>query len=96
MTSRTIAGLWLVVGIVVWNGIFDLYVARGAREYLQLQAESEVGRVPQPSMADVMGRWKQTALIAATIWASVIVACGWITIRLVSKPRRDAGTAERH
>ncbi len=25
--------LWLVVGVAVWNGFFDLYVSRGAREY---------------------------------------------------------------
>ena len=89
VTRRTIAVLWLVVGIALWNGIFDLYVSRGAREYLQLQAQSELGIVPQPSMAVVMARAERMGLIAATLWATAIVALGWFTIRLVSKPRSD-------
>jgi hypothetical protein len=85
VTRRTIAALWLIIGIALWNGIFDLYVSRGAREYLQLQAESELGRVPQPSMAVVMARAERMGLIAATSWTAPIVAFGWITIRLLSK-----------
>jgi hypothetical protein len=89
VTRRTIAVLWLVVGIALWNGIFDLYVSRGAREYLQLQAQSELGIVPQPSMAVVMARAERMGLIAATLWATAVVAGGWITIRLMSKSRND-------
>ena len=89
MTRRTIAVLWLVVGIALWNGIFDLYVSRGAREYLQLQAQSELGIVPRPSMAIVMARAERMGLIAATSWATAVVAGGWITIRLMSKSRND-------
>ena len=89
MTRRTLAALWLVAGLALWNGIFDLYVSRGAREYLQLRAESELGLVPQPSMAVVMARAERMGLIAATLWAGAVVACGWITIRLASKSRKD-------
>jgi hypothetical protein len=87
VTRRTIAVLWLIVGIALWNGIFDLYVSRGAREYLQLSAEAELGRVPQPSMAEVMARAERMGLIAATLWAGTVIAGGWLTIRLVSKRR---------
>jgi hypothetical protein len=90
VTRRTIAALWLVVGIAVWNGIFDLYVSRGAREYLQLQAQSELGIVPEPSMAVVMGRAERMGLIAATLWAGAIVAGGWITIALVARSQARA------
>lgn len=87
MTRRTLAVLWLVVGIALWNGIFDLYVSRGAREYLQLRAESELGLVPAPSMTEVMARAERLGLIAATLWAGAVVASGWLTIRLVSRPQ---------
>lgn len=87
MARRTIAALWLVAGIVLWNGIFDLYVSRGAREYLQLRAESELGLVPAPDMAVVMARARRMGLIAATLWASGAVAAGWITIAVLSRPR---------
>jgi hypothetical protein len=92
VARRTIAVLWLVVGIALWNGIFDLYVSRGAREYLQLQAQSELGIVPRPSMAVVMARAERMGLIAATLWASAVVGAGWVTILLVARspgPRRD-------
>ena len=87
MTRRTIAVLWLVVGIALWNGIFDLYVSRGAREYLQLRAEADLGIVPPPSMAEVMARAERMGLIAATVWASAIVAGGWMTLRFTAKGR---------
>lgn len=87
MTRRTLAVLWLVVGIALWNGIFDLYVSRGAREYLQLRAESELGLVPAPSMTEVMARAERMGLIAATLWAGAVGAIGWLTIRLASRPQ---------
>ena len=38
VTCRALAAvLWLVLGVAVWNGFFDLYVSRGAREYGQLR-----------------------------------------------------------
>jgi hypothetical protein len=89
VTRRTIAVLWLIVGIALWNGIFDLYVSRGAREYLQLRAESELGLVPQPSMPEVMARAERMGLIAATLWSVAVVAGGWLTIRLTSTSRRQ-------
>ena len=85
MTRRTIAVLWLVVGIALWNGIFDLYVSRGAREYLQLRAEADLGIVPPPSMAEVMARAERMGLVAATLWAGAVVVGGWITIRIVGR-----------
>ena len=80
--------LWLVVGFALWNGIFDLYVSRGAREYLQLRFEADLGLVPPPSMPEVMARAERMGLIAATLWATAIVACGWITLRF-AKPRNS-------
>ena len=77
--------LWLVVGIALWNGIFDLYVSRGAREYLQLRAEADLGLVPAPSMPEVMARAERMGLIAATLWAGAVVAGGWLTLRITSK-----------
>lgn len=93
MTRRTIAVLWLVAGIAFWNGIFDLYVSRGAREYLQLRAESELGRVPPPSMAVVMDRAKRMGLIGATLWASAIVAGGWLTLMIAARTRPASNVA---
>jgi hypothetical protein len=78
--ARVAAGLWLLVGVVVWNGFFDLYVSRGATEYLRRQAEFELGRGPEPSMAQVMREASRDGAEAAALWAALIVAGGWLTL----------------
>ena len=70
MTGRVIAALWLVAGVVVWNGFFDLYVSRGAREYGQLRVEHELGRGPDPDMTSVMTRAKHDGVMASSAWAT--------------------------
>ena len=90
MTRRLAAGLWLVLGIAVWNGFFDLYVSRGARAYLQVQAEHELGRRDAATIPDVMAAAKRDGVIAATIWAGVIVSAGWATLALSRPSGRGA------
>ena len=85
MSARVMAVLWLALGVAVWNGFFDLYVSRGAREYGQLRVEYELGRGPDPDMNGVMDRAIRAGVRASTIWAAVIVAAGWGTIVLSSK-----------
>lgn len=80
MSVRAIAVLWLVLGVAVWNGFFDLYVSRGAREYLQLRAEYELGRGPEPVMTVVMARSQRDGLVMASVWSGLVVAAGWGTL----------------
>lgn len=77
---RIVAALWLVVGVAVWNGFFDLYVSRGAREYGQLRVEHEMGRGPNPDMTQVMARATHDGVRASTVWATLVVLSGWATI----------------
>ena len=72
--------LWLVLGAAVWNGFFDLYVSRGAREYGQLRVEHEVGRAPEPDMKEVMGRAQRDGVIGASLWSVLIVGAGLGTL----------------
>ena len=88
MAVRTVAILWLVVGVLLWNGIFDLYVSRGVREYLQLRAEAEHAATVAPVMADVMARATRMGAVAASLWAGAIVACGWLTIAVAGRSVR--------
>ncbi len=88
MRKRTLMLLWLLVGAAVWFGIFDLYVSRGAREYGQVHAEYELHMTTvEPAMMTVMSRAKHDGVIAASLWASAIVACGWGTIWVKSGAR---------
>jgi hypothetical protein len=83
--ARVLVALWVVIGAAVWNGFFDLYVSRGATHYLQLQAEFELGRRPEPSMSAVMNDAKRNGLIAASIWATLITGGGWVTTAVLSR-----------
>jgi hypothetical protein len=88
---RLIAALWVVLGVAIWNAFFDLYVSRGAREYLQKQLEYETGRGPQPSMDEVMRRSRRDGLVMSSVWAGLVVAGGLGTLRWAALRRADAG-----
>jgi hypothetical protein len=85
VTTRLLAAMWIVVGVAVWNGFFDLYVSRGARAYLQLQAEHELGRGPEPSMDAVMASASHDGLLASSAWSALVVAAGWTTIAVTRR-----------
>lgn len=72
---------WLIVGAALWNAIFDLYLARGAREYLQARAEFELGLAPEPEVGRAMGQARRHGVIAASAWAAVVTGLGLATIR---------------
>ena len=83
MRARTLVILWLALGVALWCGVFDIYVSRGATDYLRAQAEYELTRHSDPPpMAVVMGRAKRAGGLAATLWAGAVVGLGWATIRL--------------
>jgi hypothetical protein len=86
---RALVALWLLVGLAVWNGIFDLYISRGAREYGQKAAEADLGQGPRVTMSGVMAGATHDGVVAASLWAAIIVGCGGLTVW-------GAGRAPRH
>ena len=86
---RALVALWFVVALVVWNGIFDLYVSRGAREYGQKAAEADLGLGPRVTMADVMDHAQRDGMVAASLWAAVLGGCGWATTWLAGRTGRS-------
>lgn len=85
MSTRGLLVLWAAIALLVWNGIFDLYVSRGAREYLQMAAEAELGRGSTPSMGDVMAWTNRRGAVAATGWAALVFGAGCVTLFLRKK-----------
>lgn len=83
---RLVVVLWLVLGVAVWNGFFDLYVSRGAREYGQLRVESARDGLPEPDMKAITGRAKRDGVIAASVWAAAIIVAGLGTFWLAKRP----------
>lgn len=80
MSARALALAWVAVGVVLWNGIFDLHISQGTREYLQIAAEVKAGYGVERSMGDVMGWWTRQGALAASGWMAFIVGAGWTTI----------------
>lgn len=80
MSSRLLVALWLVIGVVVWNVIFDLYVSRGAREYLQLNAEARLAGEQLPSMDSIMRDSRNRGAVAATRWGLIVFCAGCTTV----------------
>jgi hypothetical protein len=75
--------MWLVVGVAIFNAFFDLYVSRGAREYLQKRAEYELRGGAEPDMDTGMAQSTRDGWIMSSLWAGLVVAAGWTSLRVV-------------
>ena len=82
---RTALGLWIVLGVVVWNALYDLRITLGVRDYLLQQALFEAGRGPAITISDAMRDTVRDAVLVATLWASIILAAGLWTVRALTR-----------
>ena len=85
--ERRLVLLWLVVGLVLWNGIYDMTLGDGIKEYLFRSVLHEAGRGPRMSVATVLDPFVFDAVWVATFWASIVTLAGLVTIRIM---RREA------
>lgn len=81
--ERIAVGLWIVLAIVVWNGVYDVLVALGIKDYLLRNALHEAGRGPDVSMTALLDVAVTQAIWLSTLWASVILLAGLWTVRLL-------------
>jgi hypothetical protein len=88
--QRVAVGLWLVLVALLWNGIYDLVLVRGVKEYLFRAALAAAGRGPQMPIAQVMDVAVYEAVWIATFWASAVLLAGLVTIRLLDERTRSA------
>jgi hypothetical protein len=79
--ERILVGIWLAVGVALWNGVYDMTLGVGIKEYLFRSALHEAGRAPRMTIATVLDPFVFDALWVATFWASLIVLLGLLTIR---------------
>lgn len=85
--ERLLVLAWLGLGIALWNGIYDMTLGEGIKEYLFRSALHEAGRGPRVSIAAVLDPFVFDALWVSTFWASLVLLAGLLTIR--SLRRRD-------
>jgi hypothetical protein len=87
---RWALGVWLVMAVVVWNGLYDLRITLGVRDHLLKQALHEAGRGPAVTIAEDMAATVKDAVLVASVWAAIILAAGLSTVMMVSRARRPA------
>lgn len=93
--ERLLVALWLVVGLVLWNGVYDMMLGEAIKEYLFRSTLHETGRAPHVTIATVLDPGIQRAVIVATLWASVVVLCGLVTIRVLTRDPANPGGRAR-
>ena len=82
-SRRAAVAIWIVMAIVVWNGLSDLRITLGVRDYLLKEALHEAGRGPAVVMADAMRATVRDAVLVASLWASIVLVAGLGTVRLL-------------
>ncbi len=87
VAERIAVALWLAIAVVVWNGIYDVLLTRGVKEYLFRSALHEAGRGPMIPMSQIMDVTVQDAVWVSTLWASILLLAGLVTIRLGRRAR---------
>lgn len=85
--ERLAVGLWLVLTTVAWNGIYDVLLSRGTKEYFFRYALHEAGQGPRVSMSSIMANTIADAAWTSTLWAGIILLAGLVTVRLVQRTR---------
>ena len=83
--ERALVGLWVVLGIALWNGVYDMTLGEGIKEYLFRSALHEAGRGPRLPIATVLDPFSFDAIWVSTFWASVVLLAGLITIRVARR-----------
>ena len=78
--ERVLAGLWVVLAIALWNGVYDMTMGEGIKEYLFRSVLHEAGRAPRVSVASVLDPFVFEAIWVSTFWASLVMLAGLVTI----------------
>ena len=84
---RLAIALWIAMAVVVWNGLYDLRVTLGVRDYLMKQALHDAGRGPAVTISDAMHETVRDAIKVATLWSLIILGAGLGSVTMVSRAR---------
>ncbi len=84
--ERILVGAWVALAVVLWNGVYDMTLGTGIKEYLFRSMLHEAGRGPQVSIAAVLDPFVFDALWVSTFWASLVMLAGLLTIRALRRP----------
>lgn len=85
--ERVIVGLWLVLALVVWNGLYDLLLARSTQHYLFQTAIHQAGLGPAVDLTTALDTGVRDARWMATMWAGIVLLAGVGTVRILEGAR---------
>jgi hypothetical protein len=83
--ERIAAAVWVVIAIAAWNGVYDILMTRGVKDYLLRNALHLAGRGPAVSMTERMDAAVAEAFWLATLAASILLLAGLWTVRLLAR-----------
>lgn len=81
--QRTALLVWLAIALVAWNGLYDLRITLGIRDYLIAVALHEAGRGPSVLMSDAMHATVRDAVAVASLWTGILLAAAFWTIQRI-------------
>ena len=82
---RWAIGFWIVMAVLVWNGLYDLRITLGVRDHLMKQALHDAGRGPAVTITEDMDATVKDAVLVASLWAGIILAAGLATVVMLSR-----------
>jgi hypothetical protein len=83
--GRIAAVCWLVIAVVIGNGMYDLLLTRSVKEYLLRVAMYEAGRGPLVTLAPFMDVSIYDAIWKSTLAASLLLLAALLTIRYLGR-----------
>lgn len=86
---RLAAGLWLVLGVVLWNAVFDRVIVAAGREYLYRQAQAQRHEGPEVTIAEVMRPAALRGVIVASGWSLLVTAAGLAAVGVAAARTRQ-------
>jgi hypothetical protein len=82
--ERLAVGVWLVIALVAWNGLYDVLLARSTQHYLFLAANHQAGFGPPVDLTNALDVGVRDARWVATLWAGIVLLAGMWTVRMFS------------
>jgi hypothetical protein len=83
--ERFAVGFWLMAAVGVWNGLYDLLLAKSTETYLFRAAIHQAGLGPPVDLTAAMDYAVAHAVWLSTLWTGVLLIAGLITIRIIGR-----------
>jgi len=81
--TRLVIALWAGIAVVMWNGLYDVGISLGVRDYQVQAALHDAGRAPYTPMDEAMAQTVTDAALRATLWTALVLAAACATTWLL-------------